>query len=455
MAKRIPARILSALLCLLLMLPVLPPMTADAASAGATTHYSYTTKKGNSDHSMTALPNNLTYGANKDRTAAMRINSGHLYLPEGREYIPSWSMYAYVNYDKSRDPATQGDANHVGLPYRDFAFADSNGTTYYKTAIADLEFELAEMPALDTTGLGAVNLSIVTAVDPTSYGATSVDYDRQLQVFVSTDGSTWLDGSAGVRSSTLLGGGEIRYKQDTTARIEGMFYRVETEDLLSSIPGLNAGDTIQKIKILPHGVDKRSSTWFTINNVDVNTWATASAFTSAVPTDVTYTTVASNVIRWSTVVEARRLLDITYNTTAPIYVSKAEGGGSTQLAEPGVTTYAKGTYTGPIYKRGVTATREALEHYTSTGTYTGPYGTLAADGKTVEVDNAIGMDCQTFVYNAISRVSRTNAWSVAASPMATYSSIPGGITTADYPAFTDPAPPKCAARGGSSRWCPA
>ena len=198
------------------------------------------------------------------------------------------------------------------------------------------------------------------------------------------------------------------------------------------------GKTIEQIRIWPNGKEARAVGAFNLYTLDVNTWTDAADFAKAVPADRTYTQVDEDTLRAIAVDEAERTASITYSTTSEIKVPGTANGGSGERDEATVSTIPAGSYTGPIYKRGSTYTREMLQSVIEDGVYAGGHGKdLVYEEDKFTGDDAIVMDCQTFVYNAISRVSRTNAWSVANVPMATRMVLLGDLTVEDHPAFTN------------------
>lgn len=342
--KYLAHRILSGALCAAVLLSGLVFAPIPAKAAGKTTYYSLPFS------SETDLENALTHTSNAD----FMSTSGAMYQLGGS----STSLKVY-----------------------------RMGNSYDQRTAKDLEFELTKMSDLDTTDLGAVNVSMIYAKN-SGEGGINVDYSRELQVKVEVDGE-WKDGSVGVRSSKLIGGGWIR---TGSSPIEGLFYQIETKNLLD-IPGVEKGDTITGIKILPDGENNLSGGNFYIHALDVNTYASLDAFDAECPAEViAKTSVSGDTLRDIAVAEAVR--------TAKI---------------------SRDSYSGPVYAKAPDATREFFQS-----------------------DTTQGMDCQTFVFNAISRVSRTNAASVQFSLNASRAKLVGGLTpdpidktSTSLPQYTD------------------
>ncbi len=397
------------------------PLPARATDGGATQHYSFQATTSSYATNHAALPSNVIVGENSYRPSALAVYSGQMYLPEGPATARSFRMVNNVG-TRSADGTTYTKTSeladptyHYGLPYR--VYTNDSQTVYYKAASESLEFELAQMPDLDTTGIAAANVSFVFIKNPGEAGL-NIPFDRRLQAYVSLDGESWLPDSAGVRSSTLLAGGTI------SSTMEGLFFQIETENLLD-IDGVTEGAVIKGIKILPEGADANSGGSFYINKLSVNTYTSLDQFNTLCPADVIATTsVAGDTLRAIAVNEALRTAQTEWTATANITSSTPSGSSDVAESTNLRTYYAGHNYRGPIYERDTDSTRELFQ----SPILDGVYGTD---------DPVYGMDCQTFVYNAISRISRTGAHSVKGTPAATRVSLLGDLNTVTHPVFTD------------------
>ena len=443
-------RILSLLLALSMVLPgtlsavsLLSPAPARAAE-GATTHYKFTpSNSAVTDH--TKLNTNLSWGTDSLRTKAIANASFTMYLPTGPVNGRYFRMYNSAGTDSTEEHSVKmtQDEYHYGLDYRAWGFdyetkvKDEQGnettvkkTAYYKAATESLEITLQNFSPLDTTGIKAANLSMMVLESTVSSGV-SFRLDRRLEVKVSLDGTTWLDGSAGVRSAALVAGNASNLQ----------LFRIETDNLLD-IPGV-AGNTIRGIKLLPDGEDvsSRGNIYFT--DLAVNTYKTAADFDRLVPAEeITYTSVPGDTLRQIAVEEGVRTASVEWKSDADINIY-SPAGSSTGAATASLKSYSKNTtYRGPVYERTSDSSRELFQSLLA-----GDNKYTAAEAKTVTAtmtydkvytsEHPYGMDCQTFVFNAISRVSRTNAWAVAYTPHATRATLLDGLTPLTHPIYTD------------------
>lgn len=341
--KYLAHRILSGALCAAVLLSGLVFAPVPVRAAGKDTHY-HISVASNWDTILAPTSNNTS-----------RYSTGQMHRPDG---------------------ATSS--------IKTYRIANSYGNRTSK----DLEFTLGGLTPVNTANLGAVNISMVYARNPEG-GGINVDYNRDLQVKVAVNNGDYLPGSVGVRSSELIAGGFI-FKTETDSD-EGLFYQIETENLLD-IPGVK-GNTITSIKILPDGENTLSGGHFYISELAVNTYPSLQSFDSECPAEVIPTiSISGDTLRDIAVAEAKR----TANTS-------------------------RGYYSGPKYATEPDATREFFQS-----------------------DTTNGMDCQTFVWNAISRVSRTNAWAVQFSLNASRAKLVGGLTpnpidtsSTSLPQYTD------------------
>ncbi|MBO5917231.1 MAG: S-layer homology domain-containing protein, partial [Oscillospiraceae bacterium] len=334
--------------------------------------------------------------------------SGTVYDENGPFSLKSFSFQNTASFQS-------GTGLHYGLPY-----ATING--YRKTA-ETLRFELGFLKKnnVDTTGLEAVNLEF-TYVDWNKKNNNVVAYCREMMVFVSTDGETFLPGHVGIRATKLLAGGNVRSGD------EGIVYQLQTENLFN-IDGLKPGDVIQNIRILPEGETARPAGWMTFHDITINGYKTMEDFENCVPKPETVT-IDPAILRQIVVEEAVRTATIPWTTDTIIDLSSPQG--SSAVATTFATRqYIPGIqYQGPVYARTMDATREQLEAVIKDGKYVGGFAT----------DNALGMDCQTFGFNATSRVSQNYGWACEFLPGAPGTKLLGSdflVLSETTPRFTD------------------
>ena len=294
--------------------------------------------------------------------------------------------------------------------------------TYMKSA-ETLHFDLGGIENMYTRGLEALNVKLTVLNSFSDIGAVSA-FTRRMEVYVTVDGETWLPGNVGIRSSKLLGAGAF---SNTSGY--GFYYEIETENLFD-IEGFNPGDVLRGIRIYPEGkVADMDSLWM-VQNIVVNGYETQKDWETAVPEENRPTiTVDPDVLRQIAVDEGVRTATIPWTTdtfidlTSPLGSSAAATSFHNKQYAPGIQ------YQGPPYNRVVDGTREQLFASIVDGKFTSGYGN----------DTAIGMDCQTFGFNFLSRVSRTNACYCSNMLNASGLHVLGNlkVSTNNIPRFTD------------------
>ncbi len=407
MKKNVFSRLLVSALTLAMLLPCLP--TGSSAAGQPIEMWKWvannTTAARESD---TEQFNSNVLNETTSPTWSHSVTSATSYDENGPFTLKTFSFQNSVN--------TQSATGlHFGLPY-----VKING---YKRAAETLRFELGFLKTqnIDTTGLEALNLDF-TYVDWNIKNANPVAYCREMMVFVSKDGETFLPDHVGIRATKLLGGGNVRTSD------EGVVYELQTENLFD-IDGLEPGDIIRNIRILPEGETARPVGWMSFQDITINGYKTLEEFESCVPKPETIT-IDPAILRQIVVEEAVRTASIPWTTDTIVDLSSPVG--SSAVATTFATRqYIPGIqYQGPVYARAVDATREQLEAVIKDGKYVGGFAT----------DNAMGMDCQTFGFNATSRVSQNYGWACEFLPGAPGVSLLGEdfLVTSDVtPRFTD------------------
>lgn len=499
--KRMAQRILSSALSLTLLLTglVFAPVSVQAAGT-ATTHYEFHASLDPAADFDELQPNltagEMTAGEKTERDSLLRSTVRYDFFYEdgvscdvtlfkitnavgtqgpNPAYVPGSEEKQYISY--ANGSQVMDPAYHYGLTkYKTYCSNDYYTTsatpTYFKAAAESLALIPQSFTTLNTSDIGAANLSFIIAC-PRAAGGLNVAFKRTLEVKVSLDGETWLEGSVGVRSSELLAGGV-----DT----EYQLFRIETDNLLS-ITGVNE-NPIKAIKILPEGEKVCSRSAFYLNQILVNTYATTADFNRICPEEQInyYNEIEENTLRHIVLAEAFRTAQTAWKTNIDFYTVSATG--SSSVTNASNTNQAKlfstGTsYRGPIYDRETDVARErfwsqfdipdesefvertmnhvalgengALTSITVSApaglyyneddlVFTKTYSNVKLPDETVmesfTVNQPFGMDCQAFVFNAISRVSRTSAAGAASTLYASRTSLVGDLET-DYPLYTD------------------
>ena len=242
-----------------------------------------------------------------------------------------------------------------------------------------LEFNDGYFTPVETAGKAAVNLKLGYTILPELLDTPAFALDK-LKVQVNV-GGTWLDGGVGMRSWELVGFGKDSKDRDV------YFLELETENFMN-ISGLNAGDTIQNVRILPHGDFYYTFGWFGLNEVTVNGYETVADFDAAVPNErADLLNIGEAAMRDIVIAEAQRIADLEWTTDQQF------------VAGLGNVNYYPGVqYRGVPYSRNMKPDFEIMrDYYVNNGVYVGSY----TEGEVA------GMDCMSFVYDLYSRVSRS------------------------------------------------
>ena len=433
---------------LLLSCMVFTPVTAQAAG-GVDQYYIFHASKSVAENDA-ALPSNVTLGANvkADNRAKFVFGDGVLFTPEGARDIITYNLTGTASTAGNGDP--EDPADHAGVPYRLYKATktmyetDEDGnetgvtevvTEYDKVIDENLKIEIAYVKdhPMDTTGMAAVNLSMIYAFTLTN-NMNNVVFDDLMQVYVSLDGETWLEDTVGIRATELLGGNSL----SKTEGFPGVFYRIETDNLLD-IDGVNPGDTIKGIMIMPYGDNHNTFGRFAVSELAVNTYGTAADFDRLVPEDVRPTTyVEPATLRQIAVNEGVRTAQIEWYTDE--LVKTSHPGTTKTVVHKYYPIGHRGdgvqiVYHGPTYEREVDSTRELFQsQIDENGKW---IGGLKLTGVLKDPESVFGMDCQTFVFNCISRVSRGYPWAVQNTIGGTGTTLVGDLVVEDHPAHHD------------------
>ena len=410
MKKNLFSRLLATSLTLALLLPclMLAPVKADDAGVMEIWHWEFgtSTKESNIQAHMATFNANVINETSK-RSNGYGVNSGTMYGVDGP--FKNYSFFMRTN-------AGVSSGQHYGLPY---------STTGKWTKVAEnLEYSLGDLGSVYTRGLEAINVDFTFTFFETQ-GNGVIPFARDLEVYIAVNGGDYLPDSVGVRSSKLLAGGNVH------STSTGLVFEVQSENLFD-IEGFEPGMTITGIKVRPDGDGPRGSLHM-VNDITVNGYETQEAWETHVPAENRPTvTIDPAILRQIAVDEGIRTATIPWTTDTIIDVVNPSGSSAANTGETKNRQYVPGIeYHGPVYGRIIDATREQL----FASIVDGKYG--VGDGG-YPTDLVVAMDCQTFGFNMISRVSRAGATSCENAFRAPGTSLLGNLKTSDFlPAFTD------------------
>ena len=291
------------------------------------------------------------------------------------------------------DVAKDDNGNYYGAPYRIVnGYAVAKEAVYFQVGRASESMEIETAFPISVSDYEAVNLKFIYA-DILVNGDNVLPYCRDMEVQVSLDGEAYLSDSVGIRSTKLLGGGKTK---SGTTTYDVLVYEIQTENLLN-IDGVTGA--IRDIRVWPEGKEAAPSSRITFSEISLNGYENEEDWLKAVPAEERGTiTVTEEQLRQQVVDEALRTANLSWTPTEDITVAYGTGE-SNDGGSGGTVTYTAGTtYFGPIYNRSADATREQIAAAIADGTYE---------------EQKLGMDCQTFAFNATSRVSQNYGWAVA------------------------------------------
>ena len=375
MKTKLFSRVTAVVLTLAMLIPCLSTVPAFAAEDGVTNlfHYKAAANSSAREEFMTTLfPNNVVdgYGDSSNLWRIFQQYSYTVYQEEGPKKVATQAMQFSVSPNRT----TEAKA-YSGRPTE--ILADGSKTCRLLDAV---RFELGGVDyPIVTKGMEALNLSFTYLGNNRNLGLMD-----EFKVYVSLDGKTWLSEGAGIRSHKLLGAG-------TKGSSTYYMYQLETDSLFD-IDGLNPGDRIVNIKVEPYEVENVQATELQFYTMDLNAYTSQADFDRLVPADVReYVHVGEETMRRIVVEEGQRTANVKWTTDSEVHTIT----GSNHIQHmPGVE------YRGCTYERDIDSSRELFE-------------SAIVDGKWMggnNQDNFYGMDCQTFVYNAASRVSRALGW---------------------------------------------
>ena len=366
------SRAAAAVLTLAMLLPCVLSTPSSAAEGMETLYHYKAVANGNTGRDKfrnTEFPNNVSimHPDLDGITRAYGQYSYTMYGPDGPYKVASQAME--FGTDPTYTYATNG--LYTGRPVQ--VLNDNSKACKLLDAV---RFELGgvDYPVI-TRGLGALNISFVYMV-----GSRSLGLMDELKVSVSLDGETWLKDGAGIRSHKLLGSGT-----------KGYMYRLETENLLD-IEGMQPNSRIMNIMIQPFETDNTQASEVQFYTLDLNAYYTKADFDRLVPADVReYVHVGEETMRQIVVEEASRTANTPWTTDSIIHT---KSGLNYIVHMPGIP------FRGCTYENNIDSSRELFQSKIVDGKWMGGNNQ----------DNLQGMDCQTFVYNAASRVSRSTAF---------------------------------------------
>ena len=396
-------RLLALTLTLAMLLPCV--FTTSLAADGPVEMYHFVASSVVTENIKALSSNNINTMGDKYPQMARPAYVMTKYTPDGAVTTPTTGFTEGVTVS-----STYGT---YGLP-----FSDSNSMG--KRLTENLMVVTEKMPPIVTRGKEVVNVEMEYAFRA-STAARNVAFDDMMRVFVSLDGETWLEDSVGMRCAVVDAPGLDHQGKPV------VFYKIQTENLLD-IEGVERGDRIHKIKIMPDGLDNRVQTGhFIISELKVNGYSKREQFEQLHPVRKQFQYVDPDILRQIVLDEGIRTATVEWTTDYNIYTC-SPGGSSTLGGTGTVHEYSKDyTWWGPVYERNSDAFRERHQAGIVDGKHVAGYAG----------DLALGMDCQTFAYNAVSRVSRTNANGVLYWLGASGARFIDGIKRADRPTWTD------------------
>lgn len=375
------SRMTAAVLTLAMLLPCVltaPVSAADPAVRNIWHYKAVANDTGRKDFVNKIFPNNVVNMHGSDGTwRTFRQYTPTFYFEDGPKKLATQAMQ--LGTSPSHTYAT--DSKYSGRPVEILY----NNTKASKL-LDGIRFELGGVTyPIITRGMGALNISFVYAGSATSLGLMD-----EFRVYVSLDGKTYLKEGAGIRSHKLLAGG-------TSGSSTFYLYQLETESLFD-IDGLDPGTRIMKIMIEPLEPDTTQAGEIQFYTMDLNAYNTKADFERLVPKDVRrWVHVGEDVMRQIVVEEGQRTANVAWHTDTVVH---AITGSNHIVHMPGIE------YRGGTYERDTDSSRELMESAIVDGMWMGG----------VNQDNFYGMDCQTFVFNAVSRVSRAMGWACQYTP---------------------------------------
>ncbi|MBQ9974280.1 MAG: hypothetical protein IJP02_04895, partial [Oscillospiraceae bacterium] len=385
----------------LCMLLALLPAGASAATGTAKALFTWKASASRATN-MAAITDNLI---TCDDTANTQVNTHNasavtVNTAEGQKTYNAY--YLGTNWRKA------DNGSYYGLPSEVTAGGEVKATE-------GLDLCFTNGVGAATSGKEAVNVSFVYSVrtHTVERAETNVYALDKLKVQAATNGTQWLDGSVGIRSWELIG------RQVEEGDLTAYLFRIETEDLLT-IDGLESGDTISNLRILPHGDYYYAwpGTFFGICELTVNGYTTADDFKAAVPdgrSDLIY--IGEQKMRDIVVARARAIAGVEWKTDSDITAYNEN------------CFYGAGVlYRGPMYVRQISKSGyEIWREYIQNGKYTG--GTTS--------DTAVGMDCMSFAYDAYSAVTNSYSWILWQTQSDNALQLLGDLQTDESPTFTE------------------
>ncbi len=299
-----------------------------------------------------------------------------------------------------------------GLPYEGYGSAVSN-----TKSTESLKLEIRDLPVVRTQDYGAVNLSFVYSYTP---GRTDIPVFMldKLKVEVSIDGKTWVEGSVGMRSWTLIGNTKDPQGRDL------YLIRIETNDLLD-IEGLLPGDRIRGVRMKPFGDYYYTFGSFGMCELTVTGWPTEAAFETAVPDERNdLLDIGEEKMRQIVAEHAKMFASVPWVSDGTIYTDYQ----SVASDKRKFLIYGKGVlHHGLVYDRALKIGYEMFTDQIKDGKYIG--GTISGD--------AWGADCYSYVYDCISRISREYSFVIWQTQSANSLKLMDSIKHDESPTFTN------------------
>jgi len=298
-----------------------------------------------------------------------------------------------------------------GLPYEGY------GTAVNSTkATEGLKLQIEDFPRVRIKDYGAINLSFVYAYTP---GRTDIPVHvlDKFKVQVSLDGESWLEGSVGIRSWKLIGNTVDDQGRDV------YLLHIESQDLME-IEDLLPGDRIRGVRVLPFGDYYYTFGSFGMCELTVTGWPTKEIFETAVPNERTdLLELGEEKMRQIVAEHAEMFASVPWVSDGTIYTDFQALGASSRK----FLIYGKGVlHHGLVYDRALKIGYEMFTDQIVDGKYMS--GTISGD--------VWGADCYSYVYDAISRISREYSFVIWQTQSGNSLKLMDNIKRDESPTFT-------------------
>ena len=315
-------------------------------------------------------------------------------------YDPTLSLTSKSNYDYNATINTE-DGTRTTKMFAIRQTGDADGGL--PMASTGTQMKTVEPPTIWMTEIAnnpiipklyeTLTLTHVLGVRPETISEISMLRDDDALWTVTTNkGQSW---TVGMRNWTLLGSGLLN-------TYPGIFYQITSEPLVPDHIVLAQGERINGITYKPFGENTACTRggFFIFTDMEIRGYRSREAYERDFPQSRTFTPVPEEDLRQIVVDAAFEMRNTEWMSTARLRTENAAGQSGISTSVRSRTVPAWTPIHGPIYQRSVCQSTEGWQAFINEdGIWTGGY----------TPETATGLDCATFVYNAISRVSQTNA----------------------------------------------